>query len=289
MDVEVARVAARQHGAITTAQLLAAGLTHNGVARRVRRGALHPVHRGVYRVGHRAPSTKATYRAAVLACGSGAALSGGAAGHLFRLTRGRAPEPEVTAPTRRIVPGVITHRARLLHHLETSTWHGIPIVTVARALLDLAGRLSLDDLAYAAHQAEVLHGTNPAHVDAVIDRRPTTPGARVLRDLFHGDTRITLSRLERRFLAVLRNAGLPLPLTNRRVDGRYVDCRWPSERLTVELDSWRFHHSRHTWELDHRREREARARGDEFRRYTWTDVTQEAAATVTELRGLLAR
>src|SRR5207247_2961603 len=35
------------------------------------------------------------------------------------------------------------------------------------------------------------------------------------------------------------------------------------------LDSYRFHHSRHAWEQDRRRDREARARGDELRRYTW--------------------
>jgi hypothetical protein len=37
-------------------------------------------------------------------------------------------------------------------------------------------------------------------------------------------------------------------------------------RLTVELDSYRYHGSRHAWELDRRREREAYARGDDCRR-----------------------
>ena len=76
---------------------------------------------------------------------------------------------------------------------------------------------------------------------------------------------------------------------NRRVDGRYVDCRWPTQRLTVELDSYRYHGTRHAWEQDHEREREARARGDEFRRYTWTDVSEKTAAMLADLRGLLTR
>ena len=83
-----------------------------------------------------------------------------------------------------------------------------------------------------------------------------------------GEVRVTLSALERRFLARLKAAGLPLPETNRPAGGRRVDCRWPAHRLTVELDSYRYHRSRHAWEQDRRREREARARGDEFRRYT---------------------
>jgi very-short-patch-repair endonuclease len=66
-----------------------------------------------------------------------------------------------------------------------------------------------------------------------------------------------------------------------------VDCRWPEVRLTVELDGYRYHNSRHAWERDRQREREARARGDEFRRYTWADVYEEPAATVAELRRLL--
>jgi hypothetical protein len=56
----------------------------------------------------------------------------------------------------------------------------------------------------------------------------------------------------------------------------------------VELDSYRFHHSRHAWEQDRRRERDARARGDEFRRYTWADVFEEPAQMLAELRRLLA-
>jgi hypothetical protein len=75
---------------------------------------------------------------------------------------------------------------------------------------------------------------------------------------------------------------------NRRVDGRYVDCRWPEHHLTVELDSYRYHHSRHAWEQDRQREREARTRGDEFRRYTWLDVDERQAPMLTDLRQLLA-
>ena len=100
-------------------------------------------------------------------------------------------------------------------------------------------------------------------------------------------TRVTLSTLERRFLARLKAAGLPLPETNRPAGGRRVDCRWPAHRLTVELDGYRYHRSRHAWEQDRRREREARARGDEFRRYTYGDVFEDPRFMLAELRTLL--
>jgi hypothetical protein len=82
-------------------------------------------------------------------------------------------------------------------------------------------------------------------------------------------------------------AGLPLPKTNKRAHGRRVDCRWPEHRLTVELDSYRYHHSRYAWEQDRRREREARARGDEFRRYTYGDVFEGPSLMLAELHALL--
>jgi hypothetical protein len=98
---------------------------------------------------------------------------------------------------------------------------------------------------------------------------------------------VTLSELERAFLRRLKVAGLPLPQTNKPARGRRVDCRWPDRRLTVELDSYRYHHSRHAWEEDRRREREARARGDEFRRYTYGDVVERPRLMLAELRELL--
>ena len=121
----------------------------------------------------------------------------------------------------------------------------------------------------------------------MLARRPTAKGAAKLRRILDGDVQVTLSELERRFRERVEQAGLPLPQTNKRAHGRRVDCRWPEHHLTVELDSYRYHHSRHAWEQDRRREREARARGDEFRRYTYADVVEGPRLMLAELRVLL--
>ena len=55
-DVEISRIAARQHGVVSVRQLRLVGLDKHSVTRRVRAGRLHPVHRGVYAVGHRSIS-----------------------------------------------------------------------------------------------------------------------------------------------------------------------------------------------------------------------------------------
>jgi hypothetical protein len=147
--------------------------------------------------------------------------------------------------------------------------------------------LSEDDLALAFHHAGTRCHTTPAQVEAVLARRPNIPGAGKLRAVLRGEARVALSKLERRFLDRVREAGLPLPETNRPAEGRRVDCRWAEQRVTVELDSYRYHRSRHAWEQDRRREREAYARGDHFRRYTYGDVLEHPKAMLAELRGLL--
>jgi hypothetical protein len=86
----VARLATRTHGVVTRRQLLAAGVTEDEIDQRLATGALLREHRGVYRVGHRAPSVEARYLAAVLACGDGALLSGRAAAHIWGLLKGAA-------------------------------------------------------------------------------------------------------------------------------------------------------------------------------------------------------
>lgn len=149
--------------------------------------------------------------------------------------------------------------------------------------------LGADELARACHEAGVRHRTSPAAVEAVLARRPQSQGAAKLRRVLRGDVPVTLSRLEALFLALLRDAGLVLPDTNRLASGRRVDCRWPAQRLTVELDGYRYHRSRHAWERDRRREREAHARGDEFRRYTYGDVLEDPRLMLAELRRLLPR
>jgi hypothetical protein len=288
VESELARIAGTQHGVVTREQLLRAGITPDEVRGRVRSGGLLREHRGVYRVGHRAPSVEARYLAAVLACGEGALLSGPAAGHLLGLLKGPAPAPEVMTTTERRIKGVRTRRSRRIELADATTWRAIPVTTVPRTLVDLAAHLPPDALARACHEAGVLHRTTPAHIEAVLARRPTSPGAGRLREVMSGDVRVTLSELERVFLARLENAGLPIPETNRRAGTWRVDCRWPEHRLTVELDGYRYHNSRQSWERDRLREREARLRGDDFRRYTYGDVVEAPAFMLSELRALLA-
>ena len=285
MEQEIARIASKERGVVTREELLIAGCSGDEIDHRLRIGVLHREFRGVYRAGHRAPSVGARYLAAVKACGEGAALSGTAAGHYLGLLKG-SPPPEVTAPTERRLKGVRTRRRRL-ERAEVVVVRGIPVTSVPRTLVDLAAVLDEEALARACHEAGVRYRTTPSRVQAVLARHPRAPGAARLRRVMSGDAKVLLSKLERAFIALLRRAGLPLPETNRHAGAHYVDCRWPAHRLTVELDSYTFHNSRHSWERDRAREREARRRGDELRRFTYDDVFVRGVETATDVGRLL--
>jgi very-short-patch-repair endonuclease len=148
---------------------------------------------------------------------------------------------------------------------------------------------SFEDLARACHEAGIRYRTTPRQVERVLAKHPNARGSRKLRRVMRGESRVTLSKLERRFLELLRAHGLPLPVTNRRVGEHRVDCHWPDHGLIVELDSYTYHGSRHAWEQDRRRERAAYKRGaTHHRRYTYRDVFEDPTDMLAELRELLA-
>lgn len=268
-----AAIARRQHGTITFAQLRGVRLSATTIGRWADHGLLHREFRGVYRLGHAAPSLLARYAAAVLACGDGAVLSGLAAARLLEILRRRHPAPpEVTVTANRRVEGIICRRARALEPQDVMRVKGIPCTTPARTLADLAGVLSLDALARTHHEAEVRWDLRPEHVLDVLARRSTTPGAADLHSVVIGDTPAILSRMEGAFVRLVRSQGFPKPVVNRPAGGHYVDCRWPEHRFIAELDSFRYHRTRTAWEADRQRDRDAAARGDELKRFTWHDI-----------------
>jgi very-short-patch-repair endonuclease len=281
-----ARIAAGQKGTITRRQLLDAGWSSSAIGRWIDNELLVPEWPGVYRFGHTSPSTDATYMAAVLAAGDGAALARRAAGHLMRLLRGAVADAELVAPTQSRIKGLDVKHERGLDPRDVTRFSGIPTTTVARTLVDLAACLDEYELGRAWHQARVLYRTEPGDVEAVLARRPNSKGATELKAILRGKP-ISLSRLERAFIRLCKQNDLALPQTNTPIGGRFVDCRWPAHKLTVELDSYRYHSSRHAWEQDRKRERQARARGDDFRRFTSDDVFEDAQALLSELRPIV--
>jgi hypothetical protein len=82
---------------------------------------------------------------------------------------------------------------------------------------------------------------NPGHPSPPHPERKGRPGVRPLRSLLDRHTfRLTDSELERRFLCIVREAGLPLPKTQAKLGGR-TDFHWASLGLVVETAGLRYH------------------------------------------------
>jgi hypothetical protein len=208
-DVALAELAARQHGVVALAQLLALGFGAGAgaIAYRVKVGRLHLLHRGVYAVGHRPPSPLATAMAAVLACGPDAALSHRSAGALWRILPRWHTPTEVTTPTKRGHPGVHVHRSR---HTDATTHYGIRVTTPARTLVDLADVLTPKQLTRALNEAQVQRLITPAELATLLTRYPGRRTAQLTPE--RGATRSTL---EDDFVRFLKRHRLPLPELNQ--------------------------------------------------------------------------
>jgi hypothetical protein len=120
-------------------------------------------------------------------------------------------------------------------------------------LIDLATILQAHRLEAAVNEAAVLDLVGPETLRARLEERKGQPGVRPLRTLLDRHTfRLTESELERRFLGIVRAAGLPLPETQAKLAGS-TDFHWPLLGLVVETDGWRYHRTPSRQARDNRR------------------------------------
>jgi predicted transcriptional regulator of viral defense system len=161
VDPAVADLAHRQHGVVSRAQLVAAGVGVGAIEWRLARQRLHPVHAGVYAVGHGVLTSEGRLMAAVLAGGRDAVLSHRAAAAHWGIRQSQARDMDVTTPRKlRCRPGLRFHEAHLPKD-EVTTRDRIPVTTVPRTLFDLAGEVPHHQLERAVNEAEIRHLWDP--------------------------------------------------------------------------------------------------------------------------------
>jgi predicted transcriptional regulator of viral defense system len=289
--VEMAALATRQHGVVARWQLLELGLSRHVIAHLVKRGRLHPVHRGVYAVGHRRLTTAGRRMAAVLACGEGAVLSHRSAAALWGIRPTGSARIEIsTLRHRRGHSGVVVHETELPAD-EVTVHDGIPVTTPARTLLDVAALLDVHRLARAAERAEALRLTSPTTLSQLLDRYPKRAGTPNIKRLIEEQRIVpttTANDLERCFLSFLDANELPRPLTNESLDPNTTpDFRWPEQRLIVELDGFETHGTRQAFERDRARDRRLLASGWRVARITQRQLDDDPEAIAAELRAVL--
>jgi REase_MTES_1575/Transcriptional regulator, AbiEi antitoxin len=292
VDLEVGELAQRQHGVVAHRQLTDIGLSPSAIRRRLGLGRLHPVHRGVYAVGHSGLSGHGRWIAAVLACGPSALLSHGTAAALWAIISSSSAQIHVVAArTRNGRRGIVLHRPRYLPEEDRAVVDGIPVTSVARTLVDLAGVLPGQRLKHAVDEAERLQLFDLRAVERVMHRghaRRGLPALRAVLDDYLGPPPLTRSELERRFLELCRDAGLPMPQVNVLVAGIVVDMVWHESRLVVELDGHSYHRTRKAFEDDRIRDATLQAAGYRVIRITHRRLEREPAGVVELLRVLLS-
>jgi very-short-patch-repair endonuclease len=285
----LAELAERQHGVVSGRQLARLGYSDDAVLRDASSGRLHRLHRDVYAVGHSAVSYEGRALVAVLAAGSGALLSHRSAAWLWGFTRRWQLPVEVTAASpRRVRPAIHIHSAQALASDDRTSHEGIPVTAVPRALLDFAA-VDPSYLAQALDNADRLGLLDLGKIDALLKRSAGFRGVARLRaatEIFRTPA-FTRSGLERRFLQLVRQAGLPRPSTNLFIAGYELDMYWADARFAVELDTYDYHGGHRSFETDRLRQEDLKLAGVEMIRITGVRLSREPRAVMHRLSRLL--
>ncbi|MFN2613728.1 MAG: type IV toxin-antitoxin system AbiEi family antitoxin domain-containing protein [Actinomycetota bacterium] len=249
-DRRVSFKAARQHGVVLRADVIAAGGTRTMIASRVAAGRWERLLRGVYRIGAAPDSAEQRALAACFAAGADPYVTHLTAASLWRL--GSIVEPDTVhlrSTKRTRAPGVTWHRG---WDRRRSTFIGaIPIATAEATIVDLASVITQDALEHALDDGLRRGLVRLSRLDNEIDdltgrRARGIVALRAMVAARRGKA-VVGSPLETHLLRALSAEGLPPPARQFviRDRGRFVgrvDLAYPHAKLAIEAYG-REHHT----------------------------------------------
>jgi len=292
LDVELSRVARRQHGLWTRAQALAAGASASLVDRRLRSGAWLRLDTSVYG----SPAAPATWRRSVMAAvlaERAAAASHVTAAVLHRLDGFREGRPHITIPPGAHARGKLSIAHRNVSCRATVIDH-IPCVALDQVFIDLAQCVSLQRLETAlARRADRDAGVIDRVRDRYVDLAPR--GGRDLRRLrtvlerFGGGDHVHESALEREARRLFQRPDVPpivwqAPFPGREPGAHRVDGMIPDWGLVIELDGRSWHTRVDDFDRDRRRDQAAAAAGLLTLRFSYSQIVHDPAWCLSILR-----
>jgi very-short-patch-repair endonuclease len=288
----VADRAADQHGVIGATDLGELGLPPGAARNWVRSGRLEPVGRRVWRLAGTPRTWEQRLRTGLLQLGPAALVSHEAAACLHGFERTPAGPVEFLVPVeqrnRRAVGTV--HSSDRIEGIDRVRVRGWPATSATRTVLDLAMlRPGIRRLEAAIESAVRSRASSPIVLQRRLDglRGPGRWGCRDVEALLvdaGGE-----SVLERRFLSLVRRAGLPRPTTQLRIAHRgrtvgRVDFVWEALRVVVEVSGSLGHATPSERTKDAQRRNELQDLGWTVFEYTWSDVTRRPAFVADSLR-----
>jgi predicted transcriptional regulator of viral defense system len=289
--VRLAKLAARQWGRVTWAQMQDVGLDRGTVTRWCAAGYLHRRLPRVYAVGHPARSSETDLAEALLYAGPGAMLSHGKAAWWLGLLDNHPSQIQVSTPRQtRSLTGIKVHQRRTL---ERVTHKRLPTTTVPQTVIDFSARASLRSIRRVLAKADYAGILDVEAIESLLGKgRPGAakgrPGAAKLRTALarhRPDLAATKSRLEATFFEICEYAGFELPELNVYVGEWEVDALWRDNKIAVELDGYGNHHTPAQLKRDRRKELALRTAGLTPVRYS-EEQLKCPAEVIADLRGL---
>jgi hypothetical protein len=294
LDRAISALARRQGWHITTAQLLALGLSRQAISHRVSRGLLIAVFRAVYAVGHIPTNPLDQAKGAILAVHPRAALAGRSAATLHGVYRRWTTPLELTSPVDHRPSGVIVHHRPTLRPTDIVAVDGVRVTSRALTILDIAPRFDTPGLTWAIDRLRLDRRQVPLRIpqlEALVTRLPRHPGARHVRAaLALAQPEPARSRWEIDWPPFAAERDLPPYLTNVPVCGHRVDVLIVPDLLIVQMDGWETHAPRHAFEHD--RELDARILaelGIPTVRVTYRRFHADPAGEAARLHRIIAR
>jgi hypothetical protein len=268
---------------------------HGRVRGLARRGIIHRVASGVFRVGGSPPTWMQSLQAGIWALGKQAVVSHSSAARLYGFERFEAAGVEFTVVRsqrgRRLPSGleatVHTSVSRLTGDVRRV--QGLPVTSPERTIVDLARNGVHANLLESAIDSAIRMRLTT--LDHVIDRLERCKGSSRW-GVAQLDSLVVTSGghsvLERRFLRLMRKAGMPMPLPQivHRKDGQHVarvDFLFQEQGLVVEVSGGRGHSTASDRAKDARRRNQLQQIGRTVLEFTYEDVTQREAYVLDTL------
>lgn len=289
IDTAISTAAQETDGQVTRRVLLDAGVSSSAIDDRVEQGLLLRRHRGVYSVPgpHHEQHRR---RAALLACGEGAALRGiSAAVHLGLLARTET-RLQIAAPKGGRGRKALDVRRLAAPGSRILVVEGLRCLDVPWILRELGPVEPQRVLEKLCDEAAFQKRFDRKEVEAMVGAMKGVDGVLQLRRLLEehevGTTR-TLSELEERLLVLVDEQGWPRPLVNAPLmtpSGVVIrpDFRWPRLLLGVETDG-RQHLDAVVAAQDAWRDEQLRLLGYRVERLTWWQVVRRPQLAIARL------
>lgn len=269
-------------------------LSRSALSKRVRSGSLRRVHRGVYYSGLGAMTFEQRCAAAVLAVGSGSALTGLSAARLLDVWGRTAPrEVQVRCGRRGIhVAGVDVRYSSIWNIDRDIMVHkGLPMVRCERMVIDLAVELTRYQLTNIVKESAFRGWFRVDRFQETSGRLAGIRGMSLARRAvasYLAGCAGSRSDLEDRMLRLIASVRLPMPDDMGAPIGPHeVDLLWRRRRLVIEVDG-PGHRQPNSRRRDPVRDEDLTERGFTVVRFTKQQIDHEPMFVVRALDRLFA-